>query len=267
MELKGKMICGIIGIFVGDLMGLPFGAFFGFIAGSVLGHYLFDHPREQEQADGELRAFQRKQGAFLFHVFSLCAKMAKADGAVSTNEINLMERLMRQQFRLNDRGRAQAIKIWKQAKESTEPFESYARAFYDEFGKERYQVMNMMDLLFAMAAADGGLPPRKEELLLRAAGIFHIGRLQYERIKSRYYHIPPSTTGRWSPLDPYYALLGAKPQDSLDAIKQKFRALAKQWHPDVVSARGASVEAQRHAKEKFQKINEAYEKIIEARKA
>lgn len=266
MELKGKLVCGIIGIFVGDLMGLPLGGFFGFIAGSFIGHLLFDRPREQESADGDLRAYQRKQGAFLFHVFALCAKMAKADGTVSTNEINLMERLMRQQFRLNDRGRAQAIKVWKQAKESTEPFERYAQAFYQEFGKERYQVMNMMDLLFAMAAVDGGLPPRKEELLLRAAGIFHIGRMQYERIKSRYYHTPPSQNGRWSPLDPYYTLLGAKPQDSLDAIKNKFRTLAKQWHPDVVSARGASVEAQRHAKEKFQKINEAYEKIVEARK-
>jgi DnaJ-domain-containing protein 1 len=33
-----------------------------------------------------------------------------------------------------------------------------------------------------------------------------------------------------------------------------------------VTARGASTEALRHAKEKFQKINEAYEKILEARK-
>lgn len=266
LELKGKMVCGIVGIFIGDLLGLPLGGLVGFLAGSALGHYLFDLPREQQAEDeGEYKVYQRRQGAFVFHVFTLCAKMAKADGVVSNNEVNLMERLMRQQFRLNDRGRAQAIKVWKQAKDSTEPFDTYARAFYNDFGRERHYVTNMMDLLFAMAAADGGLPPRKEELLLRAAGVFHIGKLQYDRIKSRYYHVPPNQQERWSPLDPYYALLGAKPQDSLDVIKQKFRTLAKQWHPDIISARGASTEALRHAKEKFQKINEAYEKIVEAR--
>jgi DnaJ like chaperone protein len=130
--------------------------------------------------------------------------------------------------------------------------------------------MNMMDLLFATAASDGRLHPREEELLLRAAGIFHIGRMQYERIKSRYYQSTrqqqQQQQGRWSPLDPHYTLLGATEADSLELIKKKYRALAVQWHPDKMLANGASPEAIRHAKEKFQKINEAYEKITEARK-
>ena len=124
----------------------------------------------------------------------------------------------------------------------------------------------MLDLLFAVAAADSGMHPREEELLLQAAGIFHIGRMQFEKIKSRYYHAPPGRQQRWSPLDPYYAILGAEPHESLDSIKKKFRNLAMKWHPDKISATGASTEALRHAKEKFQQINEAYEKIMDARK-
>ena len=73
-------------------------------------------------------------------------------GAINRQEIAHMEYLMRNQFRMNDRGRAQAIKIWKQTKDSVSPFDEYARAFYRDFGKERHHVMNMMDLLFAMAA-------------------------------------------------------------------------------------------------------------------
>jgi DnaJ like chaperone protein len=62
-------------------------------------------------------------------------------------------------------------------------------------------------------------------------------------------------------------MLGASPKDSLEEVKRKFRQLAMEWHPDKMLAKGASSEAMRHAKEKFQKINEAYERILEARKS
>ncbi|HRI62477.1 MAG TPA: TerB family tellurite resistance protein, partial [Saprospiraceae bacterium] len=257
MELKGKIICGLAGIFLFDLLGIPFGGLIGFVVGSLAGHFLFDKPKENAASDAEFKAYQRKQGEFLYHVFSLCAKIAKADGAVNRQEIAHMEYLMRNQFRMNDRGRTQAIKIWKQAKDSTDPFDHYARAFYRDFGRERHHVMNMMDLLFAMSAADGTLHPREEMILLRAAGIFHIGRLQYERLKSRYYQSKSAPQQRWTPLDPHYAILGVQPTDSLEAIKKKYRSLAVKWHPDKLLANGASPEALRHAKEKFQQINEA----------
>ena len=123
LELKGKIICGLAGIFLFDLMGIPFGGLIGFIVGSLAGHYFFDRPKENATADAEFKAYQRKQGEFLYHVFALCAKIAKADGAVNRQEIAHMEYLMRNQFRMNDRGRNQAIKIWKQAKDSIDPFD------------------------------------------------------------------------------------------------------------------------------------------------
>ncbi|MBK8426046.1 MAG: TerB family tellurite resistance protein [Lewinellaceae bacterium] len=100
-------------------------------------------------------------------------------------------------------------------------FEQFARDFYNDFGRERHHVLNMMDLLFSMASCDGGLHPREEALLLRAAGVFHISRMQYDRIKSRYYRTQSTTQKqRWAPLDPHYAVLGAQPADSLDLIKK-----------------------------------------------
>lgn len=264
MEVRGKILGGIAGMVVFDLLGFPLGGLWGFFVGSTLGHWFFDI-RSRTDAENEYREYRRRQGEFLYHVFSMCAKVAKADAPVNQNEVNLMERLIRQQFRLSDKGRQNAIRVWKEAKDSSTPFEQYARAFYRDFARERHSVLNMLDLLFATAASDGHLHPREEELLLRAAGIFHISRLQYDRIKYRYYQAPKEQQ-RWSPLDPYYAILGAQPSEPLEAIKQKFRKLAMQWHPDKVTARGASSEALRHAKEKFQQINEAYEKIVEARK-
>ena len=269
MELKGKLLFGILGMIAFDLLNVPLGGLLGFFVGSLAGHYLFDLPRERADNDREFKAYKRRQGDFLYHVFRLCAKIAKSDGAVSKPEIAHMEHLMRNHFRMSDRGREQAINVWKQAKDSNDSFDQYARAFYSDFGRERHQVINMMDLLFATAAADGGLHPREEELLLRAAGIFHIGRLQYDRIKNRYYQSRQQQQHQnngWSPLDPHYAILDAKPTDTKDTIKKKYRALAMKWHPDKIAASGASAEALRHAKEKFQQINEAYERVMEQKK-
>jgi DnaJ like chaperone protein len=266
VELKGKLFFGLAGLIIGGLTGLPFAGVIGFFLGSVGGHVLFDKPKEEEAETGAFLEYQRKQSNFVKHVFQLCAKMAKSDGPVNKAEVKYMEYLMQSQFRMSDRGRVKAIKIWQLAKDASDPFDYFARSFYADFGHERHQVMNMMDLLFAMASADGGLHPREEELLLRAAGVFHIGRLQYDRIKARYYQSTAKPQPRWTPLDPYYAILGAQPHESLDVIKKKFRTLVMKWHPDRVVGQGASPEAVRHAKEKFQQINEAWEKITDARK-
>ncbi|MEO0008877.1 MAG: hypothetical protein RJA20_3073 [Bacteroidota bacterium] len=267
--MKGKLLFGILGMVLFDVIGVPLGGLLGFLAGSWAGHHLFDIPKEKVESEKTFNTHKKRQGQFLYYVFSLCAKIAKSDGAITKSEISLMENLMRNQFHMSDRGRAEAIEVWKRAKDSQVSFDQYARDFYGDFGRERHQIMNMMDLLFATAAADGALHPREEELLLRAAGIFHIGRMHYERIKNRYFHAQSAQYNQqaaWSSLDPHYAILGASPSDSVDEIKRKYRALAVKWHPDKIAAAGASSELQRHAKEKFQKINEAYEKVLEARK-
>jgi len=267
MELKGKLLFGVGGLALFGVSGLPFGGPIGFVVGSLLGHYWLDKPKEDEaELKSDYQAFQQRQRKFLHHVFVLCAKVAKADGPINREEIKHMEGLMRDQFRLNDKGRAYAVRVWKQAKESPQAFAEFAQAFYHDFRQDRNRVDDMMDLLFAMAASDGGLHTREEQMLRQASGIFQITGSKYDNIKKRYYHLPPQTEQRWATLDPHYAILGAKPTDSLDVVKKKFRALAMQWHPDKVAAKGLSAEALRHAKEKFQQINEAYEQILEARR-
>jgi DnaJ like chaperone protein len=265
LQLKGKILSSLIFFILGDLTGLPFGGVVGAILGALLGHFFYDEPRTQTEKKDQ-KAYQKRKSVFVFHVFSLCAKMAKADGKISHAEINLMEKLIRQQFRMSDKARTQAVKIWKDAKDSDKHFDEYARAFYLDFSKERVQILDMMNLLFEIAAVDGRLHPREEELLLRAAGIFHIGRLQYDRIKGRFFQDPKQQPQVWKATDPHYAILGAEPQDSVDIIKKKYRELAKKWHPDKMTASGASSEVLRHAKEKFQQINEAYEKILQTKK-
>ncbi len=262
MKWQGKIWTGIAGIFIGDYIGLPLGGLTGFLLGTLLGHYFLDAPKEKADDEDAFRAYRQRQGHFIYHLMAMGAKLAKADGPINQLERDHVDRLMRQQFRLNDKGRADAIRIWNQAKESEYSFAHYAAAFNEAFGKERYQVNNMMDVLFSIAAADGRLHPREEELLLRAAHSFRISRLQYDRIKQRFYNTAPPKQAAYNPLDPHYAILGVSHADSIDTIKQKYRSLAMRWHPDKVLASGASPEAQRHAKEKFQQIKDAYDQVM-----
>jgi DnaJ like chaperone protein len=265
LQLKGKIIAGLSLYILGGLTGIPFGGIMGFILGVILGHYLLDEPQIKTERKA-FKSFQKRNGQFVHHVFALCAKMAKADGKISQAEISLMEQMIRQQFRLSDNARQHAIKIWTDAKNSSRTFDDYAKAFYNDFHNERVRILDMMNLLFEIAAVDGRLHPREEELLLRAAGIFHIGRMQYDRIKGRFFQDPNSLAQKWTETDPHYAILGAEPHESLDVIKKKYRELAKKWHPDKMMASGASNEVVRHAKEKFQQINEAYEKVVASKK-
>ncbi|MCS7037792.1 MAG: TerB family tellurite resistance protein [Saprospiraceae bacterium] len=262
----GKITGGIIGMLLLDLMGIPFGALWGFLLGSIIGHLFIDQSKAFDDQQPQYRASQRRRGAFIYHLLCLCARLAKADGPVNRLEIQFMEQLMRQRLNLSDRGRRDAIRIWNEAKSSNTSFGTYAQAFYHDFAQERHRVLDMLDVLFALAAADSTrLHPAEEELLLRAAGLFHISRLQFDRIKSRYFTTPTHTSPAWSALDPYYALLGATPADSVETIKKKYREQALKWHPDRVQARGGSAESIRHAQEKFRQIKEAYEKVMEAR--
>ncbi len=266
MAFNGKIIGGIIGMVLLDLMGVPLGAFFGFLLGSVIGHIFIDQSKAIEDTQSEQRAAQRRRGAFIYHLLCLCVRIAKADGPVNRLEIQFMEQLMRQRLKLSEHGRRDAIRVWNNAKRAETPFEAYAQAFYRDFAQERHRILDMLDLLFALAAADSTrLHPAEEELLLRAAGLFHISRLQFDRIKARHFAPPAQQRPTWSALDPYYALLEVTSADTTETIKKKYRQLALKWHPDRVQARGASSEVLRHAQEKFRQINEAYEKIMEAR--
>jgi DnaJ like chaperone protein len=251
LDYKGKILGAAVGAVIFQVVGA--------LVGLILGHYLIDHKR-MSAIDLAYKKTKKREKLFLEHAFALCAKIAKAKGAINHYEIAFMERMITHQFKLTPEGRKQAIQIWNTSKNTERPFEEFAQEFYNEFANERHHIVNMMDLLIGIAACDQSLHPKEEALILKASGLFRISKLQFERIKGR--HIASSKPAeKWTPLDPHYAILGATPQDDLSTIKRKYRALAKKWHPDTLSSQKASKEALRHASKKFQEITEAYETI------
>ena len=242
------------GKFLGGTVGLIFGGPIGAIGGAALGHYLVDENEEASLSRKEGKSLdqtEQQQAIFFITTFSLLAKLAKADGLISHEEIKVIDQLMNHHLRLDSKARKYAIQVFNLAKESKYSFEDYSTQFYQTFSQQRPILNSMIDLLLRVAAADGTYHPSEERLILNAVQTFGLSQAEYESLKKR--HIRNT--------DKYYALLNSKPHDTDSAIKKNYRKLVHEYHPDKIISKGLPPEFEDFAKTKFQEIQNAYEAI------
>ena len=237
MSWMGKVLGGGIGFMVGG----PIGA----VLGAVLGHHTMD-------SDKTLDHDEERHGIYFVTTFSMLGKLSKADGQVSPEEIEVVERVMTDSLRLPLQARQFAIKIFNTAKDSRETFEDYARQFYGAFHDHPEVLVSLVDLLLRISHADGVVHPAEDRLIEQAVDIFGIGP-EYQQIKARY-----SNT---NDLDKCYATLGANHGESLKDIKKKYRRLAMEFHPDRVKAKGVTPELALLAEERFKEIQQAFDVV------
>ncbi|MDZ7685823.1 MAG: TerB family tellurite resistance protein [Gammaproteobacteria bacterium] len=136
----GKIFGGGLGFVIGG----PIGA----ILGAALGHTAFD---AQQGGGFGFTRLEQKQSLYFAAVFSMLGKLAKADGVVSRHEIDIIEQVMRDNFRFSPQARTLAIEIFNTAKDFEEPFERFAQQFADEFGHAREVLVSIVDLLLVVA--------------------------------------------------------------------------------------------------------------------
>ena len=252
MSWLGKMIGGTIGFALGG----PIGA----VAGAAFGHTFVDKKEDEylrsiPGREGGLSSNEEAQLVFFTAAFSMLAKISKADGRINEPEIRAIETFMTRDLQLDGAGQETAKNIFRQAKSSPEPFEAFARQFYAVFRYQPNIIELMMDVLLRVSAADGRISPGEEEMLLSAVRIFQYSQADYNRLKSRYVR----------KTDPYYAVLKCDESASDDQIKQKYRALVREYHPDKIEAKGLPEEFIKFASDKFTEIQEAYEHIRKER--
>jgi len=249
MGLFGKIVGGTIGF----AMGGPLGA----IAGAALGH-AFDSEQQIYHGDAQARLSTGEEAQLTFFVaaFSMLAKLAKADGQVSREEIETVENFMIYDLNLDPQSRQIARNIFQTAIESQENFNGFATQFYNQF-RSQYQMLDMMiDILIRVSVADGTLSQQEEQLILAAVRIFNFSDEQYRKLKSR--HVQDS--------EKYYAILGCDKNDSNENIKRQYRKLVLDYHPDKIASKGLPEEFTKFANDKFREIQEAYELIKKERK-
>ena len=237
MSIWGKVSGAAAGFLFG---GGPIGA----LAGAFAGHVLFDRGAREDDEPGVV---------FTIAIIALSAKMAKADGTVTPDEIEAFGRM----FRVPPSEEANVRRIFDLARQDTAGYEIYAGQIARIFRGRPSVLEDVLDGLFEIAMADRVLHPAEREFLERVADIFGFTQTEFRRIRAS--HLVPEEA------DPYL-VLGVDYSASEEEIKHTYRLLVRENHPDSLMARGVPEEFIRLANEKLAAINTAYAKIIKERR-
>ncbi|RLJ59095.1 DnaJ like chaperone protein [Litoreibacter meonggei] len=199
-----------------------------------------------------LRTPPERRVGFTIAVIALGAKMAKADGHVTRDEVTAF----REVFTIPPEDEAQAAKLFNLARQDVAGFDDYARKIAAMFEDNHATLCDLVEGLFHIAVADGSYHPLEDEFLLRVARIFKITEQEFRCLRARF--VADATP------DPY-AVLDASPEMALEDVRKRWRKLVKDTHPDVMAARGVPHEAVKMAEKRLIRINAAWAEILAER--
>ena len=197
---------------------------------------------------GMSSGIDRKQLTFTVAMIALSAKMAKADGVVTQDEINVFQTI----FEIPAGEERNVSRLFNLAKKDVAGYEAYAGQIAQLFGNDTEMLEEVIDGLFMIAGADGVMHSREMLYLEHVAEIFGISERCFERIKMS--HVLPDEQ------DPYI-ILEADRMMSDKEIKSHYRKLVRENHPDRLIARGLPEEFVRISTEKLAAINNAWAQI------
>lgn len=245
--------------------------------------------REAEKMRKEREAeTKRREDRFLRYLFSMLAKLAKADGHIDASEVKMAENVFAR-FDFAARRRKFCAGVFNEAKDSSQSISWYAEQFGEQVDDESICIF-VYELLWDVACADGWLHPTEKEVLRiicanlripetyfhinyrRRFGTFQEGdkksnekqsgehaSSQSSRERSRPYD------SRWSTILEAYEILECDPAATTDELKASFHKVAKRYHPDLLRSNGVPEEMIKKATEKMVQINAAWEDIRRTR--
>ncbi|MEE3101454.1 MAG: molecular chaperone DjiA [Pseudomonadota bacterium] len=197
---------------------------------------------------GRLKTPPEQSVGFAIAVIALGAKMAKADGQVTRNEVAAF----RDVFHIPPEAERQAARVFNLARRDVAGFDGYARSVARMFGDRTEPLADLLEGLFHIAAADGEFHPDEEAFLRRVWEIFGLPEPVFRGLRARY--APGADPDPW-------AVLGVEPDAPLDEVRAAWRRLVRESHPDRMIARGVPEEAVRLATQRLVDINTAWEEI------
>ena len=234
MSIWGKIFGGTSGF----VLGGPLGGLLGIFAGHAIDK--FNRKKLPE-------SIAVKQVNFTIGVIALSAKMAKADGIVSYEELSAFKKGLI----INQNDLKNVEKVWNYAKQSVHGFESYARQLAKLFKPSSSILENLIHLLFSIARSDGQITVKEEEFLKKVSDIFGFDEKKFNLLKEIY------SNDENNP----YAILQSNINDTIDQINKKRISLLKKHHPDVLIAKGQPLEFVEKNNHYVKMINKSWEYI------
>ena len=230
---------GLIGGFVGFSFAGPIGA----LIGSMLGGKISSSRRT-----GFQRSFAPPQQVFAISLIILTAKLAKADGHVSKEELIAIK----QKLKVPDHEIDQVKKIFNKAKEDSLGYEPYAQQIAQIYQNNPAVLDEVINILFYIAEADGEVSNSELAMIRNIAKIFSLTDSQFEGIKES-----RKSSDKLNP----YVVLGCSSNDDFVTIRKKYLQLSKEHHPDILVSKGVPNEVIEESKKKMRAINSAFDKI------
>ncbi|MGO4735216.1 TerB family tellurite resistance protein [Bosea sp. 2KB_26] len=238
------MVSSFWGALGGGGLGLALGGPLGALVGALAGHVLVDR-------EGAPFGPAPRELIFTTGLVALSAKMARSDGVVTRDEIAAFRRIVivppEQEARIES--------LFDLAKQTSAGFEAYATQIAESFKDEPALLEDVLDGLFLIAAADGAIHEAEHAYLRHVAEIFSINAAGFARIEARHMRRP----------DDPYLVLGASREMSDAQLKQHYRRLVAENHPDREIARGLPEEAIAIATRRLAAINAAWDLIEKER--
>ena len=197
----------------------------------------------------KLRTPPERTIGFTIAVIALGAKMAKADGLVTRDEVTAF----RQVFHIPASETQNAARVFDLARKDVAGFDLYAARIRDMFGAGHQALVDLLEGLFYIAVADGRYHPNENVFLEEVARIFGVQSRDFVNMRARF--VPDENP------DPY-CVLGVDPTSDAETVRRAWRALVREYHPDRMIARGVPEEAMKLAEKRLIQANWAYEEIL-----
>ena len=260
------------------LLGMMFGGPFGAIMGALFGAWLDNQNQRPRMVYGRQRQSQT-QTAFFEATFLVMGKLAKADGRVKEEEIQLATALMNE-MRLSPQQRQQAISLFNQGKNGADIGGVLTR-FRQTAGGSLIQMF--LEIQLQAAFADGEITQAEMDILHEACHWLGVNKLAFDLLCQRFqaqrafyshhagggYHQGgwQGATSRADELKEAYATLGVSSDASDRDVKRAWRKLMSEHHPDKLVSKGLPEEMMEVAKKKTQESQAAYDLIQKHPKA
>ncbi|MBO7225106.1 MAG: TerB family tellurite resistance protein [Bacteroidales bacterium] len=229
-----KWITTILGLFSGGFWG----SIIGYTAGSFIEKLI-----KKEYSQGEER------GDFTMALLVLSAAVMKADGKIMKSELSFVKDFLIKNF--GQESARNKLDILRQLLDKDIDL-------YQSCEKVRLNIpysskLQLIHYLFGIACADGLCSGIEKDLISRIANLIGLSIADYKTIEAMYFEQTDSA----------YIILQISKEASDEEVKKAYKRMCIKYHPDKVASLGE--QAQQAAKEKFQEINNAYEKIKKER--
>ncbi|VAW84920.1 DnaJ-like protein DjlA [hydrothermal vent metagenome] len=250
---------------IGAIIGYIWGGFWGLVLGIVIGHVV-GRIVVKALRGGLLKHQAKVQHAFFEATFSVMGHLAKADGRVTEQEIQIARRVM-QNMKLGEAATQQAMALFAQGKSADFDLEGVLLDLRRVGGLRHRPLMQMfIEIQVSAGYADGDLAPSERTVLLTLCEGLGFTAADLERIESMVRaEIHGHKEGAGLSLDDAYAILSIKKTATDSDVKRAYRRLMSQHHPDKLEAKGLPKEMMKIAEEKTHEIRMAYEKIRDER--